>query len=122
MDQCIRLVPKTNNFFIFQNRLNKEKSGIEVLDTSGILPSKKYTHLSTQLFRKLFYKFSKFHGVPSRSLFVPNSVSQNNSFSRQIEDLMTVETTEQVVIPDPEVPERAHSSKFSGKENLLHEF
>jgi hypothetical protein len=42
-------------------------------------------------------------------------VSQNNSFSRQIEDLM-METTEQVVIPDPEVvPERAHSSKFSGK-------
>jgi hypothetical protein len=43
-------------------------------------------------------------------------VPQNNSFSRQIEDLMTMETTEQVVIPDPEVvPERAHSSKSSGK-------
>jgi hypothetical protein len=40
-------------------------------------------------------------------------VSQNNSFSRQIQDLYVCE---QVVIPDPEVvPERAHSSKFSGK-------
>jgi hypothetical protein len=42
--------------------------------------------------------------------------SQNNSFSREIEDLMTMEIAEQVVIPDPEVvPERALSTKFSGK-------
>jgi hypothetical protein len=67
---------------------------------------------------KLFYKFSKkldFRSAapyPSvvRSKF---TVSQNNSFSRQVEDLMTMETT-QVVIPDPEVvPQHAHSLKNS---------
>jgi plasmid maintenance system killer protein len=49
-------------------------------------------------------------------LFVPKSQCHNSFSNRQIEDLTTMETTEQVVIPDPEVvPERAHSSKFSGK-------
>jgi hypothetical protein len=39
-------------------------------------------------------------------LFVPNSQCH-----KQIEDLMTMETTELVVIPDREVvPERAHVS------------
>jgi hypothetical protein len=56
-------------------------------------------------------------GVPSPSVVRSKfTVSQNNSFSRQIQDLMTMETTEQVVIPDPAViPERAHSSKFAGQ-------
>jgi hypothetical protein len=47
-------------------------------------------------------------------LFTPNS--QCPKRTREVENFITMETTEQVAIPDPEVvPERAHSSKFSGK-------
>jgi hypothetical protein len=47
-------------------------------------------------------------------LFTPKS--QCPKRTREVENFITMETTEQVAIPDPEVvPERAHSSKFSGK-------
>jgi hypothetical protein len=88
MDQCIRLVSKTNNFFIFQNRLNKKK-WIEVLDTSGILPSKLQNALICQdNFSENYFTSSqktRFHrcGVPSPSVVRSKfTVSQNNSFSR----------------------------------------
>jgi hypothetical protein len=69
---------------------------------------------------KLFYKFSKKldfrSAVPYPSVVRSKfTVSQNNSFSRQVEDLMTMETT-QVVIP---VPQHAHSLKNSVPEKKI---
>jgi hypothetical protein len=98
---------QNKQFFHFPK--SAEKRWIEVLDTSGILPSKLQNALICQdNFSENYFTSSqkiKFHRCPHQ-LFVPNSQCH-----KQIEDLMTMETTELVVIPDREVvPERAHVS------------
>jgi hypothetical protein len=68
--------------------------------------TKKLSFLKTT-FQKIILQVLKkldFIDVACRPHQLSVSNSQcHNSFSRQIEDLTTMETTEQVVIPDPEV-------------------
>jgi hypothetical protein len=95
-----------------------EKSWIMVLDTSGILPSKLQNSLISQDHFSENYFTSSQKTIFCRCAVPFPSVFRSNSQCHKITvltDNSKILITE-VVIPDLEVvPERAHSSKLSGK-------